>query len=138
MPSSAASDRPTPTAGRGRRGAWGAISKSNGSTLRYRDPIYRTLRELAISYFHEYSDRHGRKTLRSYSAPFDLRHIAAELWVTSKHACRETNDRLAGARHYQLVTVRQERMLARRDHFERDAAKTVEYPRPPVTAGDRR
>ena len=119
-----------------RRGAWGAISKSNGSTLRYRDPIYRTPRELAMSYFHEYSDRHGRKTLRSYSAPFDLRHIASELWVTSKRACRETNDRLAGARHYPPVTVRQERLLARRDRFERVAAKTVEYPRPPMTAGD--
>jgi hypothetical protein len=61
-------------------------------------------------------------------------HIASELWVTSKRACRETNDRLAGARHYPLVTVRQERLLARRDRFERDAAKTVEYPR----RGDRR
>jgi hypothetical protein len=113
-----------------RRGAWGAISKSNGSTLRYRDPIYRSLRELAMSYFHEYSDRHGHKTLRSYSAPFDLRRLGSELWVTSKRACRETNDRLAGARHYPLVTVRQQRLLAPRDRFERESAKAVEYPRP--------
>ena len=46
---------------------WGAISKSNGAWLRYREPVYRTLRELAMSYFHEYFDTRGRKTLRSYS-----------------------------------------------------------------------
>jgi hypothetical protein len=111
-----------------RSGAWGAVSKSNGATLRYRDPIYRSLRELAMSYFHEYSDRHGRKTLRSYSVPFDLRRIDPELWVTSKRACMEANDRLASARHYPLVTSRQDRLLARRDRFEREAAKMVQYP----------
>ena len=58
-----------------RGGAWGAISKTNGAPLRYRDPIYRTLRELAMSYFHEYSNRRGHKTLRSYSTSFDLRRI---------------------------------------------------------------
>jgi hypothetical protein len=111
-----------------RSGAWGAISKSNGTPLRYRDPIYRSLRELAMSYFHEYSDRRGRKTLRSYSVAFDLRRVAPESWVTSKRACLETNDRLASARHYPLVTSRQERLLVRRDPFEREAAKIVQYP----------
>ena len=113
-----------------RSGAWGAISKSNGAPLRYRDPIYRSLRELAMSYFHEYSDSHGRKTLRSYSAAFDLRRVDSALWVTSKHACLETNDHLASARHYPLLTRGQERLLARRDPFERRAATMVEYPAP--------
>ncbi len=113
-----------------RRRDWGAISKSNGAPLRYRDPIYRSLRELAMSYFHEYSDRHGHKTLRSHSVAFDLRRIDPGLWVTNRRACLETNDRLAGARHYRLVTPRQERLLVRRDPFERHAAKTVEYPPP--------
>src|SRR5450755_1144187 len=113
-----------------RSGAWGAISKSNGTPLRYRDPVYRSLRELAMSYFHEYSDRHGRKTLRSYSVAFDLRRLDPALWVISKRACMETNDRLASARHYPLITLRQERSLARRDAFELRAAKTVEYPAP--------
>jgi hypothetical protein len=116
-----------------RAGAWGAISKSNGTPLRYRDPVYRSLRELAMSYFHEYSDRHGHKTLRSYSAAFDLRRVDPELWVTSKQACLEINDRLAKARHYRIVTPRQERLLARRDPFERRAAKNVEYPAPEAT-----
>jgi hypothetical protein len=43
-----------------RHGAWGALSKTNGAPLRYRDPVYRTLRELALSYFHEYSNRRGQ------------------------------------------------------------------------------
>jgi hypothetical protein len=121
-----------------RSGGWGAISKSNGTPLRYRDPIYRGLRELAMSYFHEYSDKHGRKTLRSYSAAFDLRRIDPDLWVTNKRACMEANDRLASARHYPLVTVRQTRLLARRDPFERHAAKTVEYPSPATATVHRR
>ena len=79
-----------------RRGAcWGAMSKSNGSHLRYRDPIYRSLRELAMSYFHEYFDRRGRKTLRSYSRAFDLRRIDPALWVTRDGACEEAHARLA-------------------------------------------
>jgi hypothetical protein len=116
-----------------RAGAWGAISKSNGTPLRYRDPVYRSLRELAMSYFHEYSDRHGRKTLRSYSAAFDLRRVDPGLWVTSKRACQEIGEDLANSRHYRMVTTQQERLLARRDPFERHAAKTVEYPAPAAT-----
>jgi len=115
-----------------RGGAWGAVSKTNGAHLRYRDPIYRTLRELALSYFHEYFDKRGRKTLRSYSGGFDLRRLDAALWVTNEKPCVEANARLAASRHYALLSRRQERLLARRDAFERRAAKLVEYPRPPV------
>ena len=50
-----------------RHGCWGAISKTNGPVLRWRDPIYRSLRELAMTYFHEYANRRGQKTLRGYS-----------------------------------------------------------------------
>ena len=50
-------------------GKWGAISKTNYICLRWRDPVYRTVRELAMSYFHEYA-KGPRKTLRSYSRPF--------------------------------------------------------------------
>jgi hypothetical protein len=112
-----------------RGGAWGAISKTNGVVLRFRDPVYRSLRELAMSYFHEYSDRRGRKTLRSYSVAFDLRRIDPELWVSREAECSEINTRLATLRHYPLVSVRQQRLLSPRDAFEREAAKVVEYPR---------
>ena len=115
-----------------RGGAWGAISKTNGAVLRFRDPVYRNLRELAMSYFHEYCDRHGRKTLRSHSAAFDLRRIDPALWVTHESACGEVNDRLAALRHYPLLSARQQRLLAPRDAFEREVAKVVEYPRKPA------
>lgn len=112
-----------------RRGAcWGAISKSNGIALRYRDPIYRNLRELAMSYFHEYSTRDGRKTLRSYAAPLDLRSVDPGLWVTSD-GCWELHAMLERRRHYPLVSATQEKLLSRRDAFERAAAKTVQYPK---------
>ncbi|HVE88952.1 MAG TPA: hypothetical protein VNA44_04565 [Burkholderiaceae bacterium] len=118
-----------------RRGShWGAISKTNGAVLRYRDPVYRSLRELALSYFHEYTDRAGSKTLRSYSSAFDLRRIDCKLWVTNGNNCQEIEDLLAALRHYRLISVRQERLLARRDPFERKASKLVEHPRPVATA----
>ncbi len=109
---------------------WGAISKTNGGVLRYRDPIYRTLRELAMSYFHEYCDRRGRHTLRSYSRPFDLRRLDPADWVTSPAACWSVHDRLAALPHFPLVATRQARELSRRDPFETRLARIVQYPRP--------
>jgi len=53
-------------------GHWGAISKTNHTILRWRDPVYKTVRELAMSYFHEYIVVDGEKTMRAYSRPFDL------------------------------------------------------------------
>ena len=113
-----------------RHGAWGAISKTNGAPLRYRDPIYRTLRELALSYCHEYSNRRGHKTLRSYSVSFDLSRLEPEEWVTNKKSCWVAHDRLVALRHYPLINKKQERLLAKRDKFERRASKLVEYPKP--------
>jgi hypothetical protein len=116
---------------------WGAISKHNGAQLRYRDPVYRSLRELAMSYFHEYFDRRGRKTLRSYSGAFDMRRLDPTLWVTCDKACQQANDRVTALRRYALISGRQKRLLARRDAFEREVAKLVEYPRitPPAWRG---
>ena len=114
-----------------RGGAWGAISKTNGAPLRYRDPIYRTLRELTLSYFHEYSNKRGHKTLRSYSQPYDMRRLDPAKWVTAAKPCWEAHDLLTGRRHFPLITRRQERLLTRRDRFEQHAGKMVEYPRPP-------
>ncbi len=130
-----ASDDPHVVALFRRGGAWGAISKTNGAVLRYRDPVYRSLRELALSYFHEYCNTDGRKTLRSYSTAFDMRRIDPVLWVTRDRACREANDRLASARHYPLLSPPQERLLTRRDPFERRAARLVEHPKPASPGG---
>ncbi|MBM4022284.1 MAG: hypothetical protein FJ284_08600 [Planctomycetes bacterium] len=86
-----------------RRGLWGAISKSNSPLLRYRDPIHRSLRELAISYFPQYV-KHRRKTLRGYSVPVDLRKHDPPLWATGTgDVCREMVDTLTGARHFAIM-----------------------------------
>jgi len=111
-------------------GAWGAISKSNGMHLRHRDAVYRSLRELAMSYFHEYFDRDGRKTMRSYSSAFDMRRLDPALWVNSTRPCDEANARLAALRHYAAVTTGQLRQLSPRDAFEREAGSVAQYPRP--------
>ena len=117
-----------------RKGYWGAISKTNGTPLRYRDPIYRTLRELAMSYFHEYFNKRYLKTLRSYSRPVDLRIVAPALWISNEQPCEEIHDHLVKARHYLLISKVQERLLARRDPFERKASKLVQYPKPSKAA----
>jgi len=62
---------------------WGAISKTNHPGLRYRDPIHRSTHSLAASYFHEYYLWDGRKSLRSFSKPFDLSRYAPESWITA-------------------------------------------------------
>lgn len=114
-----------------RGGCWGAISKTNGAPLRFRDPIYRSLRELAMSYFHEYFDKRGRKTLRSYSSAFDMRRIDPSHWVTNGKHCWDVHDRLAERRHFPLLTRRQLKLLVTRDPFERQISKLVQYPAPP-------
>ncbi|MES2203099.1 MAG: hypothetical protein V4474_02155 [Patescibacteria group bacterium] len=71
-------------------GLWGAISKTNHSQLRWRDPVYRTVRELAMSYYHEYfwpdaGKRMGEKTMRAYSRPFNLtKYPAGLVWADPK------------------------------------------------------
>jgi hypothetical protein len=115
-----------------RRGFWGAISKHNGPQLRYRDPVYRSLRELTMSYFHEYFDKRGRKTLRSYSLPLDLRKVDPALWVASERGCWELHDRLDALRHFSLLASRQAQLVARRDPFERHVARIEQHPRPPT------
>ncbi len=67
-----------------RRGLWGAVSKTNHAWLRYREPIYRTVRELALSYFHDYIWDDGRKSLREYSRPVDLRPLIRRGWLTDE------------------------------------------------------
>jgi hypothetical protein len=77
------------------RGHWGAIAKSNFSGLRYREPVHRSLRELAMSYFEGYVNLRGERTLRAYSRPVDLGRFdrahagwmvsAQDLWWVAEH-----------------------------------------------------
>ena len=113
-----------------RHGRWGAISKTNGIGLRWRDPVYRTLRELAMSYLHEYYNMRDRKTLRAYSRPYDLRRMKPARWVTPGDGAWELVDALEATRHYKLMTPAQARSLIRRDPFEREVGNLLQYRRP--------
>lgn len=67
-------------------GYWGAISKTNHAVLGYRDPVYKTIRELVMSYFHEYFlSTTGEKTLRGYSRPINVKRFGTK-WITSKES----------------------------------------------------
>lgn len=123
-----------------RRGrTWGAISKSNGPYLRWRDPIYRSLYALAMSYFPEYA-KGRQKMLRTYSASVDLRRLDSSLWVTREKSCVEVIDLLTRARHYRLVPRGQESRLREIDAVEAEAQAMNEYadPRPGDQASARR
>jgi hypothetical protein len=108
------------------RGCWGAISKSNHVWLRWRDPVYRSLRELAMSYFHEYTDKH-RKTLRNYSVAFDLRRFSPAMWITNEEDCWDVGAALDDVRHYPLISAAQARRLMPRDATELRANDMVQY-----------
>ena len=62
---------------------WGAVAKSNFTTLRFREPVYRSLRELAMSYFDLYFNTLGQKTLRAYSRPMKLKRFDVHNWETT-------------------------------------------------------
>ena len=66
------------------RGLWGGIAKSNFAGLRFRAPIYRTLRELALSYFEHYYNLRGERTLRAYSRPVNLARLDGQHWMTAE------------------------------------------------------
>lgn len=111
-------------------GCWGAISKTNHAVLRYREPIYRTIRELALSYFHEYFLHCGRKTLRRYSLPFDLRAFDARHWMTSDEEVWFIPERLTVIRHYPILQRRQIATLRKADKIEIVAGRLTEFPDP--------
>ncbi len=110
------------------RGRWGAVSKTNHAVLRYREPIFKTIRELALSYFHEYFLDDGRKTLRSYSRPFSL--LAYEdSWLTSEDNLWAIPEDLDDSFHSPILQKNQERKLRRADPVEIEAGKMTEWTR---------
>lgn len=109
-----------------RNGFWGAISKTNHAVLRFRDPIYRTPRELALSYFHEYFLDNGLKTLREFSRPFDMSQFGAS-WVTSDGELWDIADKLDDSPHERIIPRGMERILRRADNIERKAGKLKEW-----------
>ena len=109
---------------------WGAISKTNHAVLKFRDPIYLSPRELAMSYFHEYYLWDGRKSLRAYSAPFDLSKHDPEKWITSGESLDWLMDKLSESRYFPVVPEKSVRKLRRASNVELRALKLVEWKDP--------
>lgn len=101
-------------------GLWGAISKTNNPVLRWRDPVYKSVRELAMSYFHEYFlYKDGRKTMRAYSKPFDLTQYKPELWVTGEESLDFIAEALDDSPHYPALPKKKISRLRRATPLER-------------------
>lgn len=113
-----------------RNGLWGGISKSNGIPLRYRAPLHRDLRELAMSYHHEYANRRGQLSLARFSSPLDLRAVDPALWVTNPRKCNEIVFMLDELPHERIVTDKALRGLKTLDRFEKKVRAIRQHPRP--------
>jgi len=97
------------------RAHWGALAKSDYSGLRSREPVYRTIRELVMSYFDHYYNPKGEKTLRAYSRPVSLRRFDRVGWITAERDVWEIPNHLCEIRHTRILTPAMERSLAPMD-----------------------
>jgi len=105
-------------------GGWGAIGKSNFAGLRFREPVYRTIRELVMSYFEHYYNLKGERTLRRYSQPQNLARFDSMDWMTAEADLWALNDALLTIRHWPLLSASMERCLTKVDRRLYDAGKT--------------
>jgi hypothetical protein len=92
-------------------GCWGGIAKSNFTTLRYREPVYRTLRELAMSYFDLYFNTRGEKSLRAYSLPHNLNRFNHMKWRTTLNDLEDIGYFLDKVKHFPLISKAQAERL---------------------------
>ena len=106
---------------------WGAISKTNHSVLRYREPVYKTIRELVMSFFHEYFTDEGIKTMRSFSSPVNLKKFDKNNWMTSEADVWFIPDYLADMKHNKILNKSQVKSLRKADKIEIDAGKLTEF-----------
>jgi hypothetical protein len=104
-------------------GLWGSIAKSNFAGLRFRAPVYRTLRELALSYFENYFNLRGERTLRSYSVAVNLKRLDDQDWMTAEEDVWCVPELLIAARHYPIVPDKVARALPRLDRRSFEAGK---------------
>ena len=112
---------------------WGAVAKSNYTGCRWREPVYRTLRELALSYFNIYFNLRRERTLRRYSLPVNLRRFDPQQWMTTEQPVWFIVYYLFDVKHYPLLTKAQERRLHRVDErlFQGEClGKAYKDPRP--------
>lgn len=111
-----------------RNGHWGAISKTNHATIRFRDPVYKTIRELALSYFHEwFMNSNGKKTLVSYSKPLNMKKFYTS-WITREDDWWDIDKELNALPHSKLVPKGNEKYIRTADSMELRAGRLVEWP----------
>lgn len=103
------------------RDRWGAVAKSNTTALRYREPVYKSIRELIMSYFDFYFNTLGDKSLRSYSRPVDLTRFDKENWSETDSDLEYIGDYLSRIPHYPLLDSESIRQLQRADQKLMDA-----------------
>ena len=106
---------------------FGAISKTNHSVLRYREPVYKSVRELVMSFFHEYYLENGKKTLREYSNPFDLNYFNHINWRTSEKNLSLIHKRLDKIKHHKILSKKQIKNLRKVEKIEIRAGDIEEY-----------
>jgi len=107
---------------------WGAITKTNHAVLRYREPIYKNIRELVMSFFHEYFiNSNGKKTLRSYSKPVNLEIFDKYNWMTSEENIWFIPEYLTKIKHFGILNRSQIRNLRKADLIEIKAGSLTEY-----------
>lgn len=106
---------------------WGAFSKTNHAVLKYRDPVYASVRELAMSYFHEYFLWDGRKSLRACSKPYDLSKFAPEKWITAEDDLFWLVEALDASPHLALLGKKDVRQLRRASPIEIKNLREVEW-----------
>lgn len=110
-------------------GCWGALSKTNHGILRYREPIYRSIRELVISYFHEYFlQTTGAKTLRNFSRPINLSKFDNQSWETTTENVWFIPIYLTTIPHTPLLTKSQISRLRKADEIEKKMGEITEWP----------
>ncbi len=110
-------------------GYWGAISKTNHGVLRYREPVYRSIRELVMSYFHEYFLQSNRKkTLRSFSKPVDLSRFDREEWETGEEPIWYIPEYLTTIAHTPILNRSQIARLRNADSIEARMTEIEEWP----------
>lgn len=108
-------------------GYWGSISKTNHSVLRFRDPIYKTVRELAMSYFHEYFlTVNGQKTMSGYSSPINLKKFGEE-WVTEEKDLWEIAESIYDSKHFDVVPKVNEKLIRKAHSVECAGANISEW-----------
>jgi hypothetical protein len=97
------------------KGCWGAIAKSNYTGCRWREPIHRTLRELALTYFDAYVNLRRERTLRRFSVPVNLKRFDGEHWMTTDKPVWFIVHHLFEIKHYPLITPAMAKRLHRAD-----------------------